>query len=130
MRFQNQSTLAIAWFLESHPAVERVNYPGLPSHRHNTRARELFAGYGGVLSFELKGPPEVAERFLSKVTLPAVAPSLGGVETLVTRPATTSHAGLSPDERARMGISDCLIRMSVGIEATEDLIQDLKQALA
>jgi cystathionine beta-lyase/cystathionine gamma-synthase len=130
VRCQNQSTLAIAQFLESHPAVSRVNYPGLASHPRHARARELFAGYGGVLSFELKGSAESAERFLSKVTLPAVAPSLGGVETLLTRPAATSHAGLTPEERARIGIRDSLIRMSVGIEATQELIEDLTQALA
>lgn len=130
VRWQNHSTLAIAQFLGSHPAVARVNYPGLASHPRHLRARELFEGYGGVLSFELHGGAEVAERLLSRVTLPAVAPSLGGVETLITRPAATSHSGLTPQERARIGISDSLIRMSVGIESTDDLIEDLKQALA
>jgi len=130
VRFQNQSTLRIAQFLQSHPGVARVNYPGLESHPRHLRARELFAGYGGVLSFEVAGAALRAERFLSRVTLPALAPSLGGVETLVTRPASTSHSGLSPEERARLGISDSLIRMSVGIEATEELLEDLEQALA
>jgi cystathionine beta-lyase/cystathionine gamma-synthase len=129
VRYQNQSALAIAQFLESHPAVARVNYPGLESHPRHQRARELFEGCGGMLSFELKGSAQAAERFLSRVTIAAVAPSLGGVESLVTRPAATSHAGLSPEERARIGISDSLIRMSVGIEATEELIKDLEQAL-
>ena len=129
MRYQNESTLRIARFLESHPAVARVNYPGLESHPRYQRARELFEGCGGVLSFEPKDGIAVAERFLKKTQLATVAPSLGGVETLVTRPATTSHAGMSPEDRRRLGISDSLIRVSVGIEATEDLMEDFEQAL-
>lgn len=130
MRYQNESTLAIAQFLEGHPAVARVNYAGLESHPRHARARKLFKGYGGVLSFELRGPVDVAERFMSRTTLPILAPSLGGVQTLLTRPATTSHAGLSRDERMHLGISDSLIRMSVGIEATDEIIEDIAQALA
>jgi cystathionine beta-lyase/cystathionine gamma-synthase len=128
VRHQNQSSLRIAQFLEGHPAVSKVNYAGLESHARHTRARKLFAGFGGVLSFELRGPTEQA-RLMEKVTLPAVAPSLGGIRSLITRPAVTSHAGLSPDERRRAGISDALIRLSVGIEDTDDLIEDLGQAL-
>lgn len=127
--YQNQSALSIARFLEGHPAVARVNYPGLESHPRHQRARELFDGFSGMLSFELKGGVAAAERFMHNTTLPIVAPSLGGVETLITRPATTSHSGLSPEERRRLGISDSLIRVSVGIEATEDLIEDFQQAL-
>ena len=82
-----------------------------------------------MLSFELRGSAEQADRFIEKVTLPAVAPSLGGIRSLVTRPAVTSHAGLSRDERLRAGINDGLIRLSVGIEDTDDLIEDLGQAL-
>jgi cystathionine beta-lyase/cystathionine gamma-synthase len=126
---QNQSALRIAEFLESHPSVARVNYAGLESHPRHARARDLFEGFGGVLSFELEGSTERAEEFLRRITLAAIAPSLGGVETLLTRPATTSHAGLSREERMRLGISDTLIRMSVGIEATEDILEDLGQAL-
>lgn len=127
--YQNQSALRIARFLEGHPAVAQVNYPGLESHPRHQRARELFDGFSGMLSFELKGGVAAAERFMHNTTLPIVAPSLGGVETLITRPATTSHSGLSPEERRRLGISDSLIRVSVGIEATEDLIEDFQQAL-
>jgi cystathionine beta-lyase/cystathionine gamma-synthase len=130
VRFQNESTLAIAQFLERHPAVESVNYAGLESHPRHFRARELFKGFGGVLSFELKGGVERADQFTKRLTLPIHAPSLGGVETLITRPATTSHSGMSREDRHRLGISDRLIRLAVGIEATEDLIQDLQQALA
>jgi cystathionine beta-lyase/cystathionine gamma-synthase len=130
VRWQNDSTLSIARFLEAHPRITRVNYPGLPSHPRHARARELFTGFGGVFSFEIEGGASSAEALLAKVTLPAIAPSLGGVETLMTRPAATSHAGLSREERERAGIGDGLIRMSVGLEATEELIEDLQQALA
>jgi cystathionine beta-lyase/cystathionine gamma-synthase len=129
MRYQNESALRIARFLEAHPAVETVNYPGLESHSGHRRATELFEGYGGMLSFEVRYGLEAAQRFLEKVSLPVVAPSLGGVESLVTRPATTSHAGMSPEDRRSLGITDSLIRLSVGLEATEDLIDDFKQAL-
>ncbi len=130
VRFQNHSALAIARFLAAHSAVARVNHPGLETHPQHRRARELFAGFGGMLSFELEGGTERAEQFLERITLPAVAPSLGGVESLLTRPATTSHAGLTREDRVRLGIGDNLIRMSVGIEATEDLIEDFERALA
>jgi cystathionine beta-lyase/cystathionine gamma-synthase len=129
MRQHNESGLALARFLERHPSMERVNYPGLESHPHHARARRLFRGFSGMMSIELKGGVEEAERLLSKLTIPLVAPSLGGVESLVTRPAKTSHAGMSPEERRRSGISEKLIRISVGIEATEDLIDDFEQAL-
>jgi cystathionine beta-lyase/cystathionine gamma-synthase len=130
VRYQNDSTQRIAQFLEAHPAVVRVNYPGLESHPRHARARRLFAGYGGVLSFELEGGERRAEDFAHRVRIPAVAPSLGGVQTLLTRPATTSHAGLSREERLRLGISDGLLRLSVGIEATDDLLDDFRQALS
>jgi cystathionine beta-lyase/cystathionine gamma-synthase len=129
VRYQNESALRIARFLEGHPAVKKVNYPGLESHLGHGRARELFDGFGGMVSFELKNGMEAAERFIQNTTLPIIAPSLGGVETLVTRPATTSHAGLSPEDRQRLGISEGLIRLSVGIEATEDIVEDFEQAL-
>ena len=129
VRYQNESTLRIARFLESHRAVECVHYAGLESHPRHARARSLFAGFGGVLSFELEGPASRADEFAARVRLPIVAPSLGGVHTLLTRPATTSHAGLAPEERARLGIGDGLLRLSVGIESTEDLLEDLERAL-
>jgi len=126
---QNESTLKIARFLENHPAVKIVNYPGLKSHLRHQRARELLDGYSGMLSFELVGGVETAERFIRRTTIPFIAPSLGGVETLITRPATTSHSGMSPEDRRNLGISEGLIRLSVGIEATEDIIEDFDQAL-
>jgi cystathionine beta-lyase/cystathionine gamma-synthase len=129
VRFQNDSALRLATFLAGHAQVKRVHYPGLASHPQHARARELFAGCGGVLSFELHAGVAGAEEFAARVRIPAIAPSLGGVHTLLTRPATTSHAGLGRDERLRLGISDGLVRLSVGIEATEDLLEDFAQAL-
>lgn len=128
MRHQNESALKIARFLEQHPAIAKVNYPGLESHPRHQRARELFDGFSGMLSFEMKGGLEAAQRFIESTTLPIIAPSLGGIETLLTRPATTSHSGMLPEDRRKIGISDGLIRMSVGIEATEDIIEDFEQA--
>ena len=130
VRCHNESALKVATFLAEHPKVARVNYPGLPTHPQHQRARALFDGFGGMLSFEMKGGLEAAERFIEATTLPIVAPSLGGVETLVTRPATTSHRGMAPEDRQRLGITDSLIRVSIGIEATEDLIEDFGRALA
>lgn len=129
IRYQNESALAIARFLEHHPAVAKVNYPGLEGHPRYQRACDLFEGFGGVLSFELNGDAQTAERVMRKTTLPIIAPSLGGVESLITRPATTSHSGMAPQDRRRLGISDGLIRLSVGIEATEEIIEDFNRAL-
>ncbi len=129
VRFQNESAFRIAGYLEQHPAVAGVNYPGLQSHPGHERAARLFEGFGGMISFELFGGTEAAEAFFDRIHIPIVAPSLGGVESLVTRPATTSHLGMDPEERRRIGISDSLIRFSIGIEAVEDLIEDLDQAL-
>lgn len=129
MRQQNRSALEIALFLNEHPRVARVHYAGLASHPSHERAKALLDGFGGLLSFELKTDLEGTLRFLEKVRLAIQAPSLGGVESLLTRPVTTSHAGLAEKERLRLGITDSLIRMSVGIEDTSDLIEDLKQAL-
>ncbi|MFZ0888531.1 MAG: PLP-dependent transferase [Candidatus Binataceae bacterium] len=130
VRYQNESALKIARFLESNPKVARVNYPGLESHPDYMRACELFDGFGGMLSFELPGDADTAERFIRNLAIPICAPSLGGVESLITRPATTSHAGMPPAERARLGITDGLIRLSVGLEATDDLLEDFERALA
>ncbi|MCH7977465.1 MAG: aminotransferase class I/II-fold pyridoxal phosphate-dependent enzyme [Acidobacteria bacterium] len=129
VKVQNESALRIAEFLEKHPRIAKVNYPGLQSHPQHQRARDLFDGFGGMLSFELKEGVEAAEAFLRNTVLPIIAPSLGGVETLLTRPATTSHSGLSPEDRQRLGITDSLIRLSVGIEATEEIIEDFERAL-
>ena len=129
VRYQNESALKIAKFLQGHSAIQKVNYPGLDTHPQHARARELFDGFGGMLSFELKGGAAAAQQFMKRTTLPIIAPSLGGVETLLTLPSKTSHSGMSPEDRNALGISDGLIRMSVGIEATEDIIEDFQQAL-
>lgn len=129
VRRQNQSALTIAAFLENHPAIENVNYPGLASHPQYQRAGELFEGYGGMLSFKIRGDVDQAETFIQRTEIPICAPSLGGVETLITRPATTSHSGVPREERIKMGISDNLIRLSVGLEDPEDIIDDFRRAL-
>lgn len=129
VRYQNASARQIAEQLERHPAVARVNYAGLASHPRHQRARELFRGFSGMLSFEMKGGADAADRFMTRTTLPIIAPSLGGPETLLTRPSLTSHAGMDPERRRNAGISDGLIRMSVGLEATEEIVEDLLHAL-
>lgn len=127
---QNQTALALAEFLEGHGAIEQVHYSGLPSHPNHGRAREWLSGFGGMLSFVPKGGVDAAERILDAVQIPIVGPSLGGCETLLTRPAITSHAGMSADQRRGLGIDDALIRMSVGLEALPDLVDDLERAFA
>ena len=127
---QNESALEIARFLSAHPAVERVFYPGLASDEGHGIARKQMVGFGGVLSFMLKEDTlEAVRRFLPRLRLAHSAANLGAVETIVGPPATTSHVECSAEERAAMGIPESLIRYSVGVEDTVDLIADLKQAL-
>lgn len=129
VRRQNENAMRIARFLEEHSAVTRVNYPGLVSNPHHERAKRFFDGFGGMLSFELTGGLDAAKRLLERASIPRIAPSLGGVESLLTLPATTSHVGMSREERESVGIADALVRMSVGIESADDLIDDLQGAL-
>jgi cystathionine beta-lyase/cystathionine gamma-synthase len=129
VRYQNESARAIAAYLSGRREIARVNYPGLESDPSYERAKSLFDGFGGMLSYELTGGADAARRFIAATELPIKAPSLGGVETLLTQPALTSHAGMTREDRARLGITDGLVRMSVGLEATEELIEDLGQAL-
>ena len=126
---QNETAARLARFLEQQPAVRHVNYPGLVSNPGHRYAARLFSGFGGMLSIYLQDA-RLAERFLERLTLPIHAASLGGVESLVVRPARSSHLGLEPAERERLGITDDLIRVSVGIEDAEELIADFEQALA
>ena len=130
IRQQNESALKIARFLESHPAVERVFYPGLESHPgHNIACRQM-SGFGGMLSFILaENSFDAVRRFLPRLRYAHAAANLGSVETIVGPPATTSHVECSPQERAAMGIPESLIRYSTGIEDVEDLRADLHQAL-
>ena len=129
VRAQNHNALTLAEFLVEHPKVARVNYPGLPTHPDHGHARDLLSGYGGMLSLRLSGGLDAAEALLEAIRLPFVAPSLGGVESLATRPAVTSHAGMRPEDRERAGITDDLVRVSVGIEDARDLVDDFAQAL-
>jgi cystathionine gamma-synthase len=126
---QNRSAMELARFLKDHPAVERVHYPGLADHHDHSIARAQMSGFGGMLSFEVRGGFVPASEFAGALRVATLAPSLGGVETLVTQPVTTSHYWLSPAERAKAGISDGLVRVSVGLEDVEDLIQDFRTAL-
>ena len=126
---QNVNALALAQFLAGHPAVAAVNYPGLASHPDHAHAAALLSGFGGMLSLRLRGGEQAAQALLDAVTLAYSAPSLGGVETLITRPAATSHAGMSPADRDRLGITADLVRISSGIEGTQDLIGDFDRAL-
>ena len=129
VRYQNESAMRVAKFLAGNRAIGKVNYPGLETHPQHERARELLSGFGGMMSFELKGGLEAAERMMQRVQIPSIAPSLGGAETLMVRPAAAIHSNLSAEERAKSGISDGLIRLSVGLEGTEDLIADFGEAL-
>jgi cystathionine gamma-synthase len=126
---QNDTGLKAARFLERHPMVRRVYYPGLPSHPDHSIASEQMDGFGGVISFELEADMEATSRFIDALQIPYIGPSLGGVESLVGQVALLSYYELSSEERTEMGISDTLVRLSVGIENADDLIADLAHAL-
>src|SRR3954469_12492925 len=128
MQAHNANGLALAEFLVAHPKVKTVHYPGLASHPHHALAKTQMRGFGGMLAFEL-GSLEAARRLLNAVRLHALAESLGGVETLISHPATMTHASVPPDRRAAIGITDGMVRISAGIEDIEDLKEDLSQAL-
>jgi cystathionine gamma-lyase len=124
------NALAIAQFLESHPKVERVIYPGLASHPHHELAkRQMHGGFGGIISAVLRGGLEDSRKFLERCHLFALAESLGGVESLIEHPALMTHASLPAAMRAKLGISDSLVRLSVGVESVDDLIAELQEAL-
>ncbi len=129
VRQQNESAQQIAEFLAAHPFVRNVYYPGLPSHTHHEVARKQMRGFGGVLSFELQGDFDTVRDFLPRLNYAHAAANLGSVETIAGPPATTSHVECTLEERQAMGIPETLIRYSVGIEDTADLIADLQQAL-
>ena len=126
----NESALTVAKFLEQHKGVKRVHYPGLDSHPSHDLAKRLLRGFGGVVSFELKGTSDLAVKVMRKLSVVKRAPSLGGTESLITHPASTSHKDIPARERVRLGITDALLRVSVGLEDVEDLIGDLDQALS
>ncbi len=129
MREHDCNGRAIAALLDGHPAVERVFYPGLASHPQHELARRQMSGFGGMIAFEL-GSLEKANAFLTKLRVCTLAESLGGVETLISHPATMTHAAIGADERTRLGITDGMVRISVGIEDLGDLEADLRQALS
>jgi cystathionine gamma-lyase/cystathionine beta-lyase/cystathionine gamma-lyase/homocysteine desulfhydrase len=128
MQQHNANGLALAEFLSTHPKVKKVYYPGLPSHPQYELAKKQMRGFGGMLAFDL-GSLEAARRVLNSVKLHSLAESLGGVETLISHPATMTHASVPAERRAALGITDAMVRISAGIEDIEDLKEDLSQAL-
>ncbi len=125
-----KNAAALAEMLSQHSKVRKVYYPGLASHSAYSYARSYFDDFGGMLSFELNASEQSVPKFIKQLQIPVFAPSLGGVETLITIPAMTSHLGLTPSEKKSLGITNQLIRISTGIEDTDDLIEDFQQALA
>lgn len=129
VRAQNSNAMRLAEYLEGHPKVKSVHYPGLKTHPQHEIARKQMSGYGCMLSFEIKGSMEQAMKFTESVKIAYLAASLGGVETLVSQPSTLTHAQMKDEDRKRTGISETLIRVSVGIEDAEDIIADFGRAL-
>ena len=125
----NQNAEQLASFLERHHAIERVHYPGLQSHPDHEIAVAQMSGFGGVVSFQVRGSLESASKFIDALRIPYIAPSLGGTESLVEQPTVVSYWDQSPEERAKLGIEDNLVRYACGIEDVEDLIADVEQAL-
>lgn len=127
---QNRTAQIVAEYLETHPKIARVYYPGLPSHPDFAIARRQMQGFGGVVSFEVNGDLAATSDFIDRCRIPYIAPSLGGVESLIEQPALVSYYELSTEERLKIGISDNLVRFAVGIEDSSDILNDLEQALA
>lgn len=125
----NRNGLAVSEYLAGHPKVARVHYPGLASHPDHALAQRQMRGFGGLLSFEVRGDGAAAQRVVDASRLCGIGPSIGGIESLISQPSATSHYSVPPEVRHRMGITDNLVRLSVGIEDADDLIADLAQAL-
>jgi len=125
----NETAMELAKQLEKHPKIEKVHYPGLESHCDHSIAAKQMSGFGGVLSFEVKGDFAATVKFIDSLQIPYIAPSLGGVEALVEQPTVMSYWNLKPEERAEVGIKDSLIRYSCGLEEAHDLLKDICQAL-
>lgn len=130
MKHHNEAALKLAQWLEAHPQVEKVIYPGLPSHPQHELAKKQMSGFGGMISILLKGDLDKARRFLEAVEIFALAESLGGVESLIEHPAIMTHASIPKENREKLGILDNFVRISVGIEDLDDLIADLDRALS
>jgi cystathionine beta-lyase/cystathionine gamma-synthase len=126
----SKSALEVARFLESHPRIAKVLYPGLPSFPQYELAQRQHSGHGGLIAFEVRGGANAGIALMNSVKLCSLAESLGAVETLITHPASMTHATIPADERERIGISDGLVRLSVGLEAVVDIVADLDRALA
>ena len=129
MERHNRNGMAVAQWAEQQPGIAKVYYPGLPSHPDHAHAKAVLAGFGGMVGLELKGGAKAAERLLKRLTLITHAPSLAGVETLVSEPRLTSHKGIGAEGRAKIGIPDGFLRLSCGIEDAADIIADLEQGL-
>ena len=129
MRQHAENAMSVARFLSEHPRVEKVYYPGLPSHPDHELARRQMSGFGGMVSFQLKGSYEDMASLVRRFKVFALAESLGGVESLVCHPASMTHASIPREIREARGLTDTLLRISVGIEDIEDLLADLEQAL-
>jgi cystathionine beta-lyase/cystathionine gamma-synthase len=129
MERHNINGLAVASWAETQEGISRVQYPGLPSHPDHAYAKKVLHGFGGMVGLELKGGVRAAERLLKRLKMIAHAPSLAGVETLVSEPRLTSHKSIGPEGRAKIGIPDGFLRLSCGLEDAEDIIADLEQAL-
>jgi cystathionine gamma-synthase len=130
VRQQNATAQTVAEYLEAHPKIERVWYPGLASHPDHQVAASQMDGFGGVISFEVRGDLRTTGKFIDSLQIPYIAPSLGGVESLIEQPALMSYYEKTSEERLALGIKDNLVRFAVGIEDTQDLLEDLEQALA
>ena len=130
MEAHQKNAMTIAQYLEKHPAVEKVMYPGLPSHPQHALAKAQMNGFGGMVSFVLKGGEESARQFLGSTKLFSLAESLGGVESLVCHPVSMTHGSIPKAERDARGVVDALVRLSVGIEDIDDLVKDLEAGLA
>ena len=130
MQRHEESAMQIATFLESNAKIERVLYPGLPSHPQHAVAKAQMSGFSGMITFELTGGTEAGKQLMNHVKLCGLAESLGSVETMITHPASMTHADVPPEDRRRRGLTDGLVRLSVGVEDVEDIILDLEQALA
>jgi len=126
---QNATAMQVAQYLEAHPAIERVWYPGLPSHPDHAIAVQQMSGFGGVVSFEVRGTLEQTSRFIDALEIPYIAPSLGGVDSLIEQPALMSFFEKTTDERLELGIKENLVRFAIGVEDASDIIADLEQAL-
>ena len=130
VRHQNETAREVAQFLEDHPKIERVFYPGLASHPDHDLAKAQMSGFGGVVSFQIAGGLDDTSDFIDRLRIPYIAPSLGGTESLIEQPAYVSYYDLSADERRAIGIEDNLVRLALGIEDAQDIIADLDQALS